>query len=50
LAAGYFLDPESGTRRRHIARDRALSLIRRQPQTPAGNGQAMNEPVESNGQ
>jgi osmotically-inducible protein OsmY len=29
LAAGYFLDPESGSRRRHEARDRALSLIRR---------------------
>jgi osmotically-inducible protein OsmY len=29
LAAGYFLDPDSGKRRRHIARDRALSLVRR---------------------
>jgi osmotically-inducible protein OsmY len=29
LAAGYFLDPDSGKRRRHIARDRALALIRR---------------------
>jgi osmotically-inducible protein OsmY len=29
LAAGYFLDPDSGKRRRHIARDRTLSLIRR---------------------
>jgi osmotically-inducible protein OsmY len=29
LAAGYFLDPESGRRRRHEARDRALALIRR---------------------
>lgn len=29
LAAGYFLDPESGRRRRHAARDRALALIRR---------------------
>jgi osmotically-inducible protein OsmY len=29
LAAGYFLDPESGRRRRHVARDRALALIRR---------------------
>jgi osmotically-inducible protein OsmY len=28
LAAGYFLDPDSGKRRRHIARDRALALIR----------------------
>jgi osmotically-inducible protein OsmY len=29
LAAGYFLDPESGKRRRHVARDRASGLIRR---------------------
>ncbi|MFL5907342.1 MAG: BON domain-containing protein [Solirubrobacterales bacterium] len=29
LAAGYFLDPESGKRRRHVARDRTLALIRR---------------------
>jgi osmotically-inducible protein OsmY len=29
LAAGYFLDPESGRRRRHKARDRALAVIRR---------------------
>jgi osmotically-inducible protein OsmY len=29
LAAGYFLDPDSGKRRRHIARDRAAGLIRR---------------------
>jgi osmotically-inducible protein OsmY len=29
LAAGYFLDPDSGKRRRHVARDRALALIRR---------------------
>src|SRR3954451_8935252 len=29
LAAGYFLDPDSGRRRRHVARDRALGLIRR---------------------
>jgi osmotically-inducible protein OsmY len=29
LAAGYFLDPDSGKRRRHTARDRALALIRR---------------------
>jgi hypothetical protein len=28
FAAGYFLDPESGKRRRDRARDRALSLIR----------------------
>jgi osmotically-inducible protein OsmY len=29
LAAGYFLDPDSGKRRRHIARDRAIAVIRR---------------------
>jgi osmotically-inducible protein OsmY len=29
LAAGYFLDPEAGRRRRHEARDRVLSLVRR---------------------
>jgi osmotically-inducible protein OsmY len=29
LAAGYFLDPDSGRRRRHVARDRARALIRR---------------------
>jgi osmotically-inducible protein OsmY len=29
LAAGYFLDPDAGKRRRHVARDRALALIRR---------------------
>ncbi len=29
LAAGYFLDPESGRRRRHETRDRALAMIRR---------------------
>ena len=29
LAAGYFLDPDSGKRRRHVARDRALALVRR---------------------
>jgi hypothetical protein len=29
LAAGYFLDPDSGKQRRHVARDRALALVRR---------------------
>ena len=29
LAAGYFLDPASGKRRRHEARDRAMALVRR---------------------
>jgi hypothetical protein len=54
LAAGYFLDPESGTRRRQKARERALALIRRGPETPtgasetpAGNGQSASEPAET---
>src|SRR3954447_5414650 len=29
LAAGYFLDPDSGKRRRNTARDRALAVLRR---------------------
>jgi osmotically-inducible protein OsmY len=29
LAAGYFLDPDSGKRRRNMARDRAVAVIRR---------------------
>jgi osmotically-inducible protein OsmY len=29
LAAGYFLDPDSGRRRRHQARDRVLATVRR---------------------
>jgi osmotically-inducible protein OsmY len=29
LAAGYFLDPDSGKRRRNVTRDRALALVRR---------------------
>jgi osmotically-inducible protein OsmY len=29
LVAGYFLDPDSGRRRRHTARDRARAVIRR---------------------
>jgi osmotically-inducible protein OsmY len=33
LAGAFFLDPESGKRRRHMARDRALSLIRQGAQT-----------------
>jgi hypothetical protein len=46
LAAGYFFDPESGSRRRHTARDRALALLRRGPATPAGDGKAMDDPAE----
>jgi osmotically-inducible protein OsmY len=33
LAGAFFLDPESGKRRRHIARDRALALIRQGTET-----------------
>lgn len=29
MAGAYFLDPQNGKRRRHIARDRALALVRR---------------------
>jgi hypothetical protein len=46
LAAGYFLDPDSGKRRRHVARERALALIRRGAE-PAADGQAPAEPVRS---
>jgi osmotically-inducible protein OsmY len=52
LAAGYFLDPDSGKRRRHVARDRALGLVRRgarkrAPEKPAPNDQALAERVKS---
>jgi hypothetical protein len=46
LAAGYFLDPASGRRRRNVARDRALGLMRRgsdNGETPAPNDQALAE-------
>jgi osmotically-inducible protein OsmY len=52
-AAGYFLDPDSGSRRRHGARDRALAMIRRgaeQPQPEADsapNDQALADRVKS---
>src|SRR5262245_39734441 len=35
LAAGYFLDQDSGRRRRHVAKDRVLALIRRGVDAPA---------------
>jgi osmotically-inducible protein OsmY len=53
LAAGYFLDPDSGRRRRDSARDRALAMIRRGAQRPqpeaesAPNDQALAERVKS---
>jgi osmotically-inducible protein OsmY len=49
LAGAFFLDPESGKRRRHIARDRALALIRQGAETtrPAANDQALAERVKS---
>jgi osmotically-inducible protein OsmY len=59
LAAGYFLDPESGRRRRDQVRDRALSLIRMgkieagkakgkaTPAKPAPNDQALADRVKS---
>jgi osmotically-inducible protein OsmY len=59
LAAGYFLDPESGKRRRDQVRDRAMSLIRSgkieagkakgmaTPAKPAANDQALADKVKS---
>jgi osmotically-inducible protein OsmY len=51
LAAGYFLDPDSGRRRRNTARDRTLGLIRRgtrkTPEKPAANDQALADRVKS---
>jgi osmotically-inducible protein OsmY len=51
LAAGYFLDPDSGKRRRHVARDRALGLIRRGARKThreaAPNDQTLAERVKS---
>jgi hypothetical protein len=35
-AAGYFLDPDNGRRRRHVARDRGLALVRRPARRVAG--------------
>jgi osmotically-inducible protein OsmY len=43
LAAGYFLDPESGRRRRDGARDRALAMIRRGAQHPKSAQQPKSE-------
>jgi osmotically-inducible protein OsmY len=54
LAAGYFLDPDSGRRRRHVARDRALAVIRRnaerareEKERPAPNDQDLAERVKT---
>jgi osmotically-inducible protein OsmY len=49
LAAGYFLDPESGSRRRNQARDRALAVVRRGAERtkPAPNDQALADRVKS---
>ena len=59
LAAGYFLDPESGKKRRVDARDRALALVRRgadrtrreakhvHHEKPAANDQALADRVKS---
>jgi osmotically-inducible protein OsmY len=52
LIAGYFLDPDSGKRRRHVTRDRTLGLIRRgagkaAPEKAAANDQALAERVKS---
>jgi osmotically-inducible protein OsmY len=59
LAAGYFLDPESGKKRRDEARDRALALVRRgadrtrreaehvHHEKPAANDQALADRVKT---
>jgi osmotically-inducible protein OsmY len=53
LAAGYFLDPDSGKRRRHGARDRAMGMIgrgadrTRREAEPAPNDQALADRVKS---
>jgi osmotically-inducible protein OsmY len=52
LAAGYFLDPDSGRRRRNEARDRGLAVIRRVksrsgPEKPAANDQALADRVKN---
>jgi F0F1-type ATP synthase membrane subunit b/b' len=52
LAAGYLLDPESGRRRRHEARDRALAAIRlvKNPsgtEKPAADDRPLADPVKS---
>jgi osmotically-inducible protein OsmY len=49
LAAGYFLDPDSGKRRRNVVRDRAAALIGRgaQPEKPGSDDQALAERVRS---
>jgi osmotically-inducible protein OsmY len=53
LAGAFFLDPESGKRRRQIARDRALALIRQGakskigPEKPAADDQALADRVKS---
>ena len=47
LAAGYFLDPESGKRRRNVARDRARGLIRRaQKPVPSDQTPAVQGPID----
>ena len=53
-AGAYFLDPNDGARRRHIARDKALSLLRRgkelairRPENGAPNDQTLAERVKS---
>jgi len=39
VAGEYFLDPDSGKRRRHIARDRALAMVRRPARKAASSAQ-----------
>jgi osmotically-inducible protein OsmY len=46
LAAGYFLDPDSGRRRRHEARDRARAVIRRSADRTRGEAEYRAGQVE----
>jgi osmotically-inducible protein OsmY len=46
LAAGYFLDPDSGKRRRHIVRDRALALFRKGADTTRRQAEYRSGQVE----
>ena len=48
FAAGYFLDPDSGRRRRSAARGRALSLVKRGAgERPSPNDQDLTDRVKS---
>jgi hypothetical protein len=46
LAVGYFLDPDSGTRRRNGLRDRVLGIIRRGERRSRGEADYVTGSVE----